>query len=181
GGIAFALVFALQGANFLTLRTTGDLLKRSQLAARGLAVPAVLVGAGFLIWTIKVAVDRNDKDVFPPVLPAVLAIAAFVLAAVLVYAGRTGIAFVLGAVGTLGVVATLFTSLYPRVMVSSPGFSNSLSVSGTASAHYTLAVMTVVAAIFVPVILVYQGWTYHVFRHRLPPHQPPPRPAPPAP
>jgi cytochrome bd ubiquinol oxidase subunit II len=167
GGIAFALVFAFQGANFLTLRTTGDLLRRSQLAGRALAAPAVLVGAGFLIWTVEVAVDRNDKDVFPPVLPAGLAIAAFVLAAVLVYAGRTGIAFVLGAVGTLGLVATLFTSLYPRVMVSNPNFSNSLTVSGTASAHYTLAVMTVVAAIFVPVILVYQGWTYHVFRQRL--------------
>jgi cytochrome d ubiquinol oxidase subunit II len=167
GGITLVLVCAFHGANFLTLRTTGDLLRRSQRAARGLAVPAVVVAAGFLIWTVKVAVDRNDKDVFPPVLPAALAIAALVLAAVLVYAGRDGVAFVLGAVGTLGIVATLFTSLYPRVMVSSPNFSHSLTVSGAASAHYTLAVMTVVAAIFVPVILVYQGWTYHVFRHRL--------------
>jgi cytochrome bd ubiquinol oxidase subunit II len=167
GGIAFVLVFAFHGANFLTLRTTGDLLRRSRLAARGLAVPAVVVVAGFLIWTVKVAVDRNDKDVFPPVLPAVLAIAAFVLAAVLVYAGRSGIAFVLGAVGTFGVVATIFTSLYPRVMVSSPNFSNSLTVSGTASAHYTLVVMTVVAVIVAPVVLLYQGWTYYVFRRRL--------------
>jgi cytochrome bd ubiquinol oxidase subunit II len=167
GGIALVLVCAFHGANFLTLRTTGDLLRRSQRAARGLAVPAIAVAAGFLIWTVKVAVDRNDKDVFPPVLPAGLAIAALVLAAVLVYAGRDGVAFVLGAAGILGVVATLFTSLYPRVMVSHPNFSNSLTVSGAASAHYTLAVMSVVAAIFVPVILVYQGWTYHVFRHRL--------------
>jgi cytochrome d ubiquinol oxidase subunit II len=52
-------------------------------------------------------------------------------------------------------------------MVSSPNFSNSLTVSGTASAHYTLAVMTVVAAIITPVVLLYQGWTYHVFRRRL--------------
>jgi cytochrome bd ubiquinol oxidase subunit II len=167
GGITFVLVCAFHGANFLTLRTTGDLLRRSQRAARGLAVPAVAVAAGFLIWTVKVAVDRNDKDLFPPVLPAALAIAAFVLAAVLVYARREGIAFLMGAAGTLGLLATLFTSLYPRVMVSSPSFSDSLTVSGAASAHYTLAVMTVVAAIFVPAILVYQGWTYHVFRHRL--------------
>src|SRR5690349_11425351 len=146
GGIAFALVFAFHGANFLALRTGGDLLRRAQRAARGLAVPAVVVAAGFLIWTVKVAVDRNDKDVFPPVLPAVLAIAAFVVAAGLVYAGREGIAFLLGAAGTLCLVATLFTSLYPRVMVSSPNFSNSLTVSGAASAHYTLAVMSVVAA-----------------------------------
>ena len=167
GGLAFVLIFAFHGAIFLTLRTTGDLLERTRRAARRLAVPAVAVGGGYLVWTVAVAVDRNDKNVFPPVLPAVIAIAAFVLAAVFVYIGRSGIAFALSAVGTLGTVATLFTSLYPRVMVSSPDFANSLTVQSTASAHYSLAVMTVVAAIFVPLVLLYQGWTYHVFRARV--------------
>jgi cytochrome bd ubiquinol oxidase subunit II len=167
GGIAFALLFAFHGAIFLTLRTAGDLHERAQGAALRLAPVAVLVGAGYLIWTVAVAVDRNDKHVFPPVLPAAMAIAAFVLAAVFVYAGRSGISFALSAAGTAGVVATLFTSLYPRVMVSSPDFANSLTVQNTASAHYTLAVMTVVAAIFLPLVLLYQGWTYHVFRARV--------------
>jgi cytochrome d ubiquinol oxidase subunit II len=167
GGIAFVLVFAFHGAIYLTLRTAGDLCERARHAARTLAVPAVLVGAGYLVWTIVVAVDRNDKNVFPPVLPAALAAAAFVLAAVCVYVGRNGTAFTLSAVGTLGVVATLFTSLYPRVMVSSPDFANSLTVQNTASAHYTLAVVSVVAAICVPLVLLYQGWTYHVFRARV--------------
>jgi cytochrome bd ubiquinol oxidase subunit II len=167
GGIAFVLVFAFHGASFLTLRTTGDLCTRAEAAARRLAIPAVAVGAGYLIWTVAVAVDRNDKDVFPPVLPAAIAIAAFVAAAFLAFAGRSGLAFALSAVGTLSLVATLFTALYPRVMVSSPDFANSLTVSGTASAHYTLAVMSVVAAIFVPVILLYQSWTYYVFRARI--------------
>jgi cytochrome d ubiquinol oxidase subunit II len=52
-------------------------------------------------------------------------------------------------------------------MVSSPDFENSLTVDGAASSHYALQVMTVVALIFVPLILLYQGWTYYVFRHRL--------------
>jgi cytochrome bd ubiquinol oxidase subunit II len=76
-------------------------------------------------------------------------------------------------------VATLFTTLYPRVLVSHPSFSNSLTVSGAAAAHYALSVITVVAAIFVPVVLLYQGWTYHVFRARLggePPAVPPVEP-----
>jgi cytochrome d ubiquinol oxidase subunit II len=64
-------------------------------------------------------------------------------------------------------VATLFTSLYPRVMVSRPNFENSLTVDSAASSHYALAVMTVVALVFVPIVLVYQGWTYYVFRQRL--------------
>jgi cytochrome d ubiquinol oxidase subunit II len=167
GGLAFLLVFAFHGATFLTLRTTGELLERTRRAARRLAVPAVAVGGGYLVWTVAVAVDRNDKNVFPPVLPAAIAIAAFLLAAVCVYLGRSGVAFALSAVGTLGAVATLFTSLFPRVMVSSPDFANSLTIQDTASAHYTLAVMTVVAAIFVPLVLLYQGWTYHVFRARV--------------
>jgi cytochrome bd ubiquinol oxidase subunit II len=167
GGVAFVLVFAFHGAIFLTLRTADDLCDRARRAARRLAIPAVAVGGGYLVWTLAVAVDRNDKNVFPPVLPAALAIAGFVLAAVCVYAGRSGTGFALTAVGTLGIVATLFSSLYPRVMVSSPDFGNSLTVQSTASAHYTLAVMTVVAAIFVPLVLLYQGWTYHVFRARV--------------
>jgi cytochrome d ubiquinol oxidase subunit II len=167
GGIAFVLVFALHGAIFLTLRTIGDLCKRAYLAALALAVPAVGAGAGYLIWTVAVAVDRNDKSVFPPVLPAAIAIAALVLATACVYRHRSGLGFTLSAVGTLGIVATLFTSLYPRVMVSSPDFANSLTVQGSASAHYTLTVMTVVAAICVPLLLLYQGWTYHVFRARV--------------
>jgi cytochrome bd ubiquinol oxidase subunit II len=167
GGIAFVLLFAFHGASYLTLRTTGDLCLRAGRAARTLAIPAVAVAGGYLIWTVAVAVDRNHKDVFPPVLPAAIAIAAFVVAAFLVYAGRSGLAFALSAVGTLSLVATLFTGLYPRVMVSSPDFANSLTVSGAASAHYTLAVMTVVALIVTPLVLLYQGWTYYVFRARV--------------
>ena len=166
-GVAFVLVFAFHGAAFLTLRTTGELCERARGAARTLAAPAVAALAAFLIWTIVVAVDRNDKGVFPVVVPAVIGILALALAAYLVYEGRSGLAFAMTAVGTVAAVATLFTGLYPRVMVSSPSFGNSLTVANAASAHYTLAVMTVVALIVTPVVLLYQGWTYYVFRARV--------------
>jgi len=85
---------------------------------------------------------------------------------------------VLTAAGAFLVVATIFTSLYPRVMVASNDFANSLTVENASSAHYTLKVMSVVALIALPVILLYQGWTYHVFRARLSageePAEPPP-------
>jgi cytochrome d ubiquinol oxidase subunit II len=80
---------------------------------------------------------------------------------------RTGIAFALTALGVVSTVATLFTSLYPRVMVSDPNFGNSLAVSNAASAHYTLVVLTVVAVIVTPIVLLYQGWTYYVLRARV--------------
>ena len=167
-GIAVVLLFAYHGATYLTLRTTGELCERAVHAARRLSLAAALVAGGFLVWTVAVAVDRNDKDVFPPVLPAALGIVALVLAVVFAFrAGGSGRAFLTTALGTVLLVATLFTSLYPRVMVSSPDFGNSLTVDNASSSHYALEVMTVVAIIMVPIVLLYQGWTYHVFRHRL--------------
>jgi cytochrome bd ubiquinol oxidase subunit II len=166
-GVAVVLLFAFHGATFLTLRTTGDLSGRAAAAARRLAIPAAVVGALALAWTVAVAVDRNDKDLFPPIVPAVLGIAALVLAAYFVFARRSRAAFTTTALGTVLLVATLFTSLYPRVMVSSTDFANSLTVDGDSSSHYALAVMTVVALIMAPIVLLYQGWTYYVFRHRL--------------
>jgi len=166
-GITVVVFFVFHGATFLTLRTTGDLCERALRTSRMLALPAAALAAAFVIWTVAVAVDRNDKNVFPPVLPAVLAIGAAVLAVAFVLQGRTGRAFVSTALGAIFLVATLFTSLYPRVMVSSTDFGNSLTVSSSSSQHYTLAVMSVVALLVLPVVLLYQAWTYHVFRHRV--------------
>ena len=70
------------------------------------------------------------------------------LAVVFLLKGRTGRAFAMTGVGVITVVATLFTSLYPRVMVSNPDFGNSLTIDGAASSHYALQVMSVVALIF---------------------------------
>jgi len=166
-GIAVVCLFAFHGATFLTLRTTGELHERTSRVARMLALPAAAVVGAFAVWTVAVATDRNDKGVFPPVLPAALAIVALLLAAVLVRRGTTGRAFVATALGAVLTVATLFTSLYPRVMVSSPDFGNSLTVSNAASSHYALVAITVVALILTPLVLLYQGWTYYVLRARL--------------
>jgi len=165
--VTIVLLFAFHGSTYLTIRTAGDLCLRAVVAARRFSVLALLAVAGFLSWTVAVAVDHNDKSVFPPVLPAALGIGAVVLAVLLVARRRSGWAFAATAVATVVWVATMFTSLYPRVMVSSPNFGNSLTVDNASSAHYTLVLMTVIAAIFVPLVLLYQGWTYHVFRARV--------------
>jgi cytochrome bd ubiquinol oxidase subunit II len=166
-GIAVVALFALHGATFLSLRTSGDLRARAGAASRRLALPVAVVVGAMLAWTVAVGVDRNDKSVFPPVLPAALGVAALVAAALFVARQRSGAAFVATSLATVLWVATIFTTLYPRVLVSHPSFSNSLTISDAAAAHYALSVITVVAAILTPVVLLYQGWTYHVFRARL--------------
>jgi cytochrome bd ubiquinol oxidase subunit II len=166
-GVAVCLLFALHGAVFLTLRTLGDLRRRSHRAAARLAPVAAVVGAVFLVWTLVVAGDVNDKGLFPGIVPVAVAAVAVVAAIVLVRAGNERWAFVATATAIGAAVVTLFVSLYPRVMVSDPDFANSLTIDNASSAHYSLTVMTVVAAVLLPVVLLYQAWTYHVFRARL--------------
>jgi len=135
--------------------------------ARRLCLPAAVLVAAFLAATVVVAVDRNERGALGPAIAGALGVAAIGAAVVFVFARRSGPAFVMTALTAVGYVATIFTGLYPRVLVSHPSFENSLTVSSASSGHYALVVITVVAAIFLPVILLYQGWTYHVFRARL--------------
>jgi cytochrome bd ubiquinol oxidase subunit II len=166
-GIATALLCAFHGATFLTLRTEGELLERTVRTAGRLAVPAAAAAAVFAIWTVVVAIDRNERSAFPPALPAALAVIALALAVVFTRRRMNGRAFLMTAIGMVLTVATIFTGLYPRVLVSAPSFGNSLTIANTASHHYTLAVITVVAVIVAPVVLLYQGWTYYVLRARV--------------
>jgi cytochrome d ubiquinol oxidase subunit II len=64
-------------------------------------------------------------------------------------------------------IITLFMGLYPRVMVSSLNPAWSLTIYNAASSQYTLTIMTIVALVLVPVVLIYQGWSYWVFRERI--------------
>jgi cytochrome d ubiquinol oxidase subunit II len=166
-GVALCLLFATHGAVYLTLRASGELRVRAKRAAAALGPAATIVGAGFLVWTLVVARDANDKGLFPGLVPAAVAAVAALAAVLFVRSGREGSAFAATATMIVAVVVTLFVSLYPRVMVSDPGFANSLTIDNASSEDYTLTVMTVFAAVLIPVIVLYQAWTYHVFRARL--------------
>jgi cytochrome d ubiquinol oxidase subunit II len=52
-------------------------------------------------------------------------------------------------------------------MVSSTNEAYNLTIRNASSSKTTLEIMTVVALIFVPIVLVYQGWSYWVFRKRI--------------
>lgn len=166
-GLAVVALFALHGAVFMTLRTTGSLRARAATVAGRASVVAAPLLIGALAWTVAMAVSRNDRTWWPVALPAAAGGLAVVGAALLVRAGRAGWAFGATAVAAAAVVGTLFAGLYPRVLVSHPDAANSLTVADAATAHYALSVITVVAAICTPVVLLYQGWTYHVFRGRV--------------
>ncbi len=111
--------------------------------------------------------NRNQRAVGPVTIAGALTAAALLLAVAAVHRRHERWGFAFTGLAAVGIVATLFTGLYPRVVVSHPNFANSLTLTNAATGHYALKVITIVAAIFVPLILVYQGWTYYVFRKRL--------------
>jgi cytochrome bd ubiquinol oxidase subunit II len=161
-GLTLVILCLLHGATFLGLRTTGDLRDRAKRMARPLAVLAIVVLVVFGVWTI----NSIDEGVLPVVGLALAPIA--VLGALLsLTRDRDGPAFVATAVAMVASVGSLFASLYPDVLVSSTDAAYNLTVDGSASGDYALKVMTVVALVFLPLVLVYQAWAYVVFRHRI--------------
>ncbi|HKI91389.1 MAG TPA: cytochrome d ubiquinol oxidase subunit II, partial [Gaiellaceae bacterium] len=159
-------LFTFHGAVFLTIRTSGELQKRSRRAAMTLALPAAALVFGFLVWTYANAASAHDKGLVPGVIPIAamfLPFAAWGFAR----AGKDGWAFAATAVSIALITLTLFLNLYPRALVSSTDNAFSPTIFTTSSSHYTLVVMSIVALVFTPVVLVYQAWTYWVFRARL--------------
>ena len=83
--------------------------------------------------------------------------------------GREGWAFTLSAVAIVAAVVLIFGSMYPDVMPALDP-ANSLNIRNASSTDYTLTVMSWVALALVPLVLLYQGWTFWVFRKRLGTH-----------
>ena len=165
GGLVSLSLFALHGAVFLTLKTQGDITERARRAAATLAIPAVGLLLAFLAWT-WVSYRTGVNGVFPTVLPVAAALAA-AAAVVLVRQGWDGWAFAATGSAIAMTFATIFVNLFPRVMPSSIDAAFDLTVFNSSSTPYTLGIMTIVAVLFTPVVLLYQGWTYYVFRARV--------------
>jgi cytochrome d ubiquinol oxidase subunit II len=161
GGLATLSLFALHGAVFLALKTTGDVRARARGLAHRTGLAAILTGGSFLVWTF-LAHDRIWTAA--PVLVAALALVGAVL---MIHRVREGWAFLLTAAAIVGVTVTLFGTLYPDVLPSSTSAANSLNTTDAASTPYTLTIMTWVAVVFTPIVLVYQSWTFWVFRRRI--------------
>ena len=161
-GITLVLVCALHGAMFLGLKTTGDMRERSGLLARRVAPFTGAAVVGFAIWT---HVTYSGTFFLNPI--ELLAILAALAAVWLVYEHRAGFAFAATTVTIASCIVSIFVGLYPNVMVSSTKAAYNLTVHNTASGAYSLKVMTVVAIVFLPVVLAYQSWTYYVFRRRV--------------
>ncbi|MCX4993058.1 MULTISPECIES: cytochrome d ubiquinol oxidase subunit II [unclassified Streptomyces] len=161
-GITLTALCLLHGATFLALKTSGDIREKARRLARRIAVPAGLVVLAFVFWTRSLAGGGILLN-----LAELAAVLAVVAAAWLISGGHDGWAFGATTLAMAATVASLFAELFPRVMVSSTSGAFDLTVHNTASGPYALKVLTVVVLVLLPVVLCYQGWTYHVFRQRI--------------
>ncbi|MGN6754624.1 MAG: cytochrome d ubiquinol oxidase subunit II [Intrasporangium sp.] len=161
GGLTFVALFVTHGAIFLALKTDGQI----RLDARRIATRAGVPAAGLAVLLLLVLGLQHGG--LASWLTTVVAAVALVGALWSNTRDREGFAFIGTAVTIAMAVATYFLLLFPNVMPSTTNPAWSLTTENASSSHYTLTVMTIVAVIFTPLVLLYQGWTYWVFRKRI--------------
>ncbi len=166
GGLSAVAIFALHGATFLALKTAGEIRDRALATAKRIWPVAVLLLIAYVILAAT-STDFFQRMGYNPGVIPIAAIVALLLVRYFLNNGREGWAFIMTALSIVFSVVTLFVGLFPRLLVSSLNPEWSLTIYNASSSQYTLKAMTIVALILVPFVLVYQGWTYWIFRKRL--------------
>lgn len=161
GGLVTLSLFTFHGTVFVGLKTVGEIRERARKLALRVGLLTALLALAFLLWTQS---DRGDGA---SLVAMVVAVASLLVALVAARAGREGWAFALSGLTIVAAVAMLFLTLFPNVMPSTLNPDWSLTVTNASSSPYTLKIMTWCAGIATPVVLLYQGWTYWVFRKRI--------------
>jgi cytochrome d ubiquinol oxidase subunit II len=160
GGLTTLLLFFTHGVVFISLKTEGDIRERARRLATRAGILTIVVAAAFLLWT------GIAHFSVPFVILAVLAAVTLVIAWVANIRGAEGVSFLFMALTIALAVVALFANLFPDVMPATDP-ANSLTIANASSTTYTLTVMSWTALIFLPLVLLYQGWTYWIFRKRL--------------
>ncbi|PZU44758.1 MAG: cytochrome d ubiquinol oxidase subunit II [Microbacterium sp.] len=166
-GVTTLLLFFLHGVYFVGLKTDGQVHHDAQALGKKLAIPTVLFAAGCVVWTILIAVGREAPLTWAVIACGLIAAVALLASVYFNWVDRDGRAFAAGAVTIVFAVLTLWLALFPYVMPSTTDDAYSLTISNASSTEMTLQIMTWAAVIFLPLVLLYQGWTYWVFRKRV--------------
>ena len=162
GGLATASLFLFYGAVFIALKTAGPVRADAFRFAKVLAVPAIVLAGGFGLWT-QLAHGKGWTW-----LALGVAVVALLTAVALMFSGRReGWAFVCTVVVIAAVAVLLFGSMYPNLLPSTLNPEWGVTIYNGSSTPYTLKIMTWASLTLLPLVLLYQGWTYWVFRRRI--------------
>lgn len=195
-GVVSSAMITMHGGMYLAHRTEGMIQQRTMTLARTSAwlMVAFFVLAGLWLklgdiqgFTITAMPDTAalpdplDKTVVRSAdawwqnyqsqpllwLLPLLGITCAGLASVLVKVGRTLLAFVASSLSIVGVIGTAGGAMFPFVMPSSIQPEASLTVWDSVSSHLTLQIMFFATLIFMPLIIGYTSWAYHVMRGKV--------------
>jgi cytochrome bd ubiquinol oxidase subunit II len=164
--LAFTLLILLHGASFLSIKTTGEIEHKARSLSRWLWTLVALILVIFLI-TSFIATDVRQRLSIMSIIFPVISVLAILAGGYFLRKEHFGRVFLMTCLTVAFVVLTVFAFLYPNVIVSSLDPAWSLTIINAASSPYTLKLMTIVALIFLPIVMIYQGWTYWVFRKRV--------------
>lgn len=163
GGLVSGLGFILHGSLFLALKIEGDLATSARRIARWIWLPLIVVAGGFFAATF------SSSDIFTKPLSLILAgvaLLTLLISGWFIRQQKDSWAFVFTALMIIFATASICSGLYPRVLIAqTPELS--LTVYNSSSSPYTLQIMTYAALLGVPIVLLYQGWSYWVFRKRI--------------
>ncbi|MER6089085.1 cytochrome d ubiquinol oxidase subunit II [Streptomyces bluensis] len=164
GGLVTLSLFTFHGTVFVGLKTVGDIRERARKLALRVGLATAVLALVFLLWT------QADKGDTTSLVALIVAVASLAVALGAAHVRREGWAFALSGLTIVAAVTMLFLVLFPNVMPSSLNADWSLTVTNASSSPYTLKIMTWCAGIATPIVLLYQGWTYWVFRKRIGTH-----------
>lgn len=165
-GITSLFIFTLHGAIFLALKTTAALQQRAMSFAKKLWAPATLLCILFMIFSSAETDLFGHLGINPGTIP-VFSVLALISVIFLLQKNASGWAFFMTSIAIAFSTITIFMGLYPRLLVSSLNPAWSLTIYNSSASDYSLGLVSTVALIFIPVILIYQGWSYWVFRQRV--------------
>ncbi len=166
GGLTMVSVFLLHGANFLTLKLEGDLRERARQAAKDIYRVAALLVVALAVTTYFVTDISTKIGINPGIVP-IGSVVALLMTIYFIRQRFEGWAFIFTGLHIVLTQVAFFTLMFPRLMISSSNPAWNLTIYNASSSQYTLGVMSIIALIFVPIVLAYQGWTYYMFRQRI--------------
>ena len=166
GGLVFVALFTMHGANFLVLKTENEITQRAKAISYKAWIVATVLTVIFVIWSFF-ETDILTKAGINGLVPALLAAVSLLISGWMNHKEKDGWAFITGSLTVVFTTIMVFMGLFPRILISSLDPEFSLTIQNAAASPYALKVMTIVTVILLPFVLVYQIWTYRVFRHRV--------------
>jgi len=166
GGVLFLLLFVMHGALWLAIRSEGDLREKASRTA-GKLWPILLVVSVIFLVASKVKTELYDNYLEHPFLFLEILATVLALVGVKIFLQKQAFfkAWFSSALAIAGATFFGIIGLYPNLFPSSIDKAFSLTAHNASSSPLTLKIMLIVVAIFIPVVIAYQVWTYTLFKN----------------